>query len=322
MGDFAVDFLKRQMERGKTMSAYLFSGSDGERKKETARAFAKALNCEKRRLFEPCDCPSCHKIQAGIHPDVQWYGADEEESSIKIDTIRELQNWLSLKPYEGKVKVFILNEAGRLTRDAQNALLKSLEEPPPQSVLVLLVRNKTELLETVVSRLAGIGMTPYAESELAGILEEEGASKPDARFLARFSAGNLEQAREWAGSSWVAQKDDFLKTVLNDPVNGLERLAAKSKEDVIEFLNVLSGWVRDACFVRSRSGSGREGLFHENRLKELISFSDFRRPDELFDLFDAIEETKSALEDNVNQKLALARLQVIWNDFFAQAEKA
>ena len=133
-----IQVLSEQIEKQKVLSGYLLSGPDAERRIAIAKDFARALNCEENRRFQECDCKSCGKIESGNHPDVHWYGIDEDAASFKIETVREFQNWLALNPYEGLTKVLIFNKAHRLTQEAQYALLKSLEEPPPETVLLLL----------------------------------------------------------------------------------------------------------------------------------------------------------------------------------------
>ena len=114
-----------QYKLGQFYSSFLLTGEENEKKKQLATFFAKRLNCENKKFSETCECSSCARIVSGAYPDVKWFGLDEDAASIKIEEVRELQSWLNLKPYEAKVKVFILFDAGRLTTEAQNALLKN-----------------------------------------------------------------------------------------------------------------------------------------------------------------------------------------------------
>lgn len=311
----ATDFLIKQVIKQKFHSGYLLTGPDSERRKEIARGFSKALNCDKKNFFADCDCSSCQKINSGNHPDVKWYGVDEDVRSIKIDEIRDLQNWLSLKSYEGKVKVFILNEADRLTTEAQNALLKSLEEPPPQSVFILLAAKKSDLLDTVISRMVEVKMTPYSEAEIVTILKNDGVQLEDAKFLARFSQGNLGYAKKLSAPGWLKSNRETLKAVVNDKVQGFDSLATKPRKEALEFLSVFASFVRDLCVAKT--GEGANFLVSEDRAELLKSISRNKSPESIFTLFEDIEETKKAIEENANQKLAFARLQAIWRDFLA-----
>lgn len=167
--------ISAHLQRNRIAHTYLFSGPSGEAKVELALEFAKALNCEEiqkgdrplfpERGFEDCGCSSCGKIKRGTHPDVRRLGQDGEARSLKIEEIRTLLHTASLKPFEGRWKVFIFEGAERLTLEAANALLKTLEEPPEHSVFFLLVENKALLLETIQSRAVEIRLPPPPEKD-------------------------------------------------------------------------------------------------------------------------------------------------------------
>ncbi|MDD5218921.1 MAG: DNA polymerase III subunit delta, partial [Candidatus Omnitrophica bacterium] len=150
---FVTGILKTHVETGRLAATYILSGDVQSGKEEMAQALACALNCEEKKSFESCACASCMKILNGNHPDVRWLGkAEERARSIKIEEVRDMLNWVYLKPYEGEWKVFIVTEADRLTLEAANALLKTLEEPPARTIFCLLVENRSNLLETIQSR--------------------------------------------------------------------------------------------------------------------------------------------------------------------------
>ena len=165
--DFAVRILKSHIAKDRLAHTYLFTGGLGAAQRvgtrpapTLARDFAKALLCEKNRVFESCDCVSCRKIENQNHPDVCWLGRDADARSIKIETVREMLGWANLKPYEGRRKVCVFLDAERLTHEAQNALLRTLEEPPGDTVFCLLVESKSHLLETISSRAFEIRLPP------------------------------------------------------------------------------------------------------------------------------------------------------------------
>lgn len=149
--EFAIKVLTSHLGRDRLASTYLISGANREHREEFALAFASALNCEDDNYFVSCLCRSCHKINAAQHPDIRWMGMHEDKN-IKIEETREAAKWVYLKPYEGKRKVFIITDADRLTMDASNTLLKTLEEPPEKTVYLLLSESKSSLLETIQSR--------------------------------------------------------------------------------------------------------------------------------------------------------------------------
>ncbi len=155
-----VQLLQRSLERGRLSHAYLFSGGDLNELEAVARTLAKTLNCVNpvRRpgasfQSDCCDqCASCHKIDEELHPDVQWIRPESKSRIISIDQMRDLIQTISLKPTEAKWKVAVIVAADRLNVQAANAFLKTLEEPPPNSIILLLTTEPERLLETILSR--------------------------------------------------------------------------------------------------------------------------------------------------------------------------
>lgn len=195
--------LATQVRRQRIGHAYLFTGPEGPDKVELALAFARALNCEKQKVFEACDCLSCRKIEKGIHPDVRRFGQDEKSRSIKIEEVRALIHDASLKPYEGRWKVYLVEGAERLTPDAANALLKTFEEPAGHSVFLLLVENKSHLLETLQSRSFEIRVAPRPESEPA-------VNRLRERLEAGGWKGYLAELRETARPGLLSELESLL----------------------------------------------------------------------------------------------------------------
>ena len=171
---------------------YLVTGPQGPEKDELVKGFAKALNCEGKTGKVPgtnpvpgtfsgdrCGCASCGKIERGTHPDVQWFAADKKSGAVKIEEVRARLHQASLRPYEGKWKVFIIGQAENLTLESAHTLLKTLEEPPEHSVFLLLVEHKSHLLETLQSRGVEIRVPPGPqpdprEDEKIRVLESGG----------------------------------------------------------------------------------------------------------------------------------------------------
>ncbi|MCX5778890.1 MAG: DNA polymerase III subunit delta' [Elusimicrobia bacterium] len=214
----AKDIIAGQILSGKIPHAYLFLGPDGVGRKKMALELAKTLNCHHPNtpialgtspaavLTEPCDhCLSCKKIDTATHPDVQtidfeWQARREnkeleKQRSIKIETIRAVQHEISLKPTEGRWKVFIIDPAEKITLDAANCLLKTLEEPPRWTMLILLARHKENLPATIVSRTQSVPFGPLPEKDIvAWLILNGGLSNDDAHEIARLSEGSLTTA--------------------------------------------------------------------------------------------------------------------------------
>ncbi len=196
--DEAVVRLRESLARGRLAHAYLFVGRRGVGKELLARELAKALQCRQPGP-DPCDeCPQCLKVEHDNHPDVAFVRLLEgsrggtRRSQIVIDQVREeIQQPISYKPFEGKWKVFVVADAERMTEQAQNCLLKTLEEPPPRSVLVLLAERLEPFLPTVVSRCQVVRFRPLPSALVERILVEGHGLEPErARVLARLSEGS------------------------------------------------------------------------------------------------------------------------------------
>lgn len=150
----AVELLQRSLARGRLGHAYLFSGADLGELELVARTLAKTLNCEQPALPpDSCDtCTNCRKIDGNSHPDTQWVRPESKSRVIVIEQVRDLMQTMHLKPVHAEYKVGVIVAAERLKTEAANAFLKTLEEPPPKSILVLLTTEPGKILETILSR--------------------------------------------------------------------------------------------------------------------------------------------------------------------------
>jgi DNA polymerase-3 subunit delta' len=167
----SVELLQRSLARQRLGHAYLFSGDDLERLELVARTLAKTLNCQNPRQSpnvpgapDSCDaCLSCRKIESSNHPDVQWVRPESKSRVITIDQMRDLMQTIFLKPTEAQYKVAVIAGADRLNPQAANAFLKTLEEPPPRSVLILLSTEPGRILETILSRCLRLNFSAGVE---------------------------------------------------------------------------------------------------------------------------------------------------------------
>lgn len=173
----AFEILSGNIARGRIAHAYLFEGEKGIGKYLSARQFAKMLNClnnaDSDDGLDSCDrCRSCVKIDKKTHPDVLEIQV-EDGGQIKVDTIRGLEEFLSLKPFEGKWKIVLIDDADLMNVYAANAFLKTLEEPPEQSVIVLVTNKAQAMLETIISRCRRVHFTPLPYEEFKQLLDLE-----------------------------------------------------------------------------------------------------------------------------------------------------
>lgn len=183
--DRAIELIGRQLFSGRIPHAYLFVGSEGTGRKKTAFEIAKFLNCQNPGMTknspQPCDaCVSCRKIEKGIHPDIHlvnlsWQALlfDEDvskQTELKIDAMREMQKEISLKPAEGKWKIFIIEQAEKLSDESRDCLLKTLEEPSQNSMIMLLATSLNVLPKTVISRCQCIRFRHLSEGNISKII--------------------------------------------------------------------------------------------------------------------------------------------------------
>ncbi len=192
----AIGLLKKSVASGRISHAYLFYGPEGIGKELSAKNFAKLLNCRTPEKGDACDfCEDCVGIEKKRHPDLIWLRPQGPARVIPIEKIRDFQKAVSLKPYTGRWKIGIFPEAHTLKRDAASALLKTLEEPPKHTILILVTARPEILLPTIVSRCQAIRFSPMSREKLKGVLKKEySLNSREAETLSRLTEGRLGQA--------------------------------------------------------------------------------------------------------------------------------
>lgn len=248
---FAVTLIQRAIENNRLASTYLFYGPKGVGKELAARVFAKALNCEEL-TGDACDrCRSCTHIDKKGHPDINWFYPVGASRSIRIEQVRQLQRAISWKAYEGRVKVGIIVDADTLTPEAGNALLKTLEEPPPNSIFILISSLPEAILPTIRSRAQEIQFFNLPPSIVAELLEHKiGLSRQEAIFYSQLSIGSVGKVLE------LRDEDIFnrRKMILDILVKGSFSNMGELMEKVQEIIDNLQQFKEDLL-----ERSGKEG---------------------------------------------------------------
>ena len=309
--DRPVEIIKTYIENSRFEGGYLFAGPEGVGKMMAALALAKALNCSVSVTADCCEeCPSCKKIENNQHPDVHIISG--EESQVKIEAVRQLKKEMSLRPYEGEYKVFIIDNAHTLTPEASNCLLKILEEPPKKSLLILITDKPGLLFKTVISRCKVIKFLPLQRQELEAILSKDYKLESDfAHFLAYFSEGRLGRALSLKDDDIFSRKNNIIDKFVLSNKSGVEGFPAQKREDVRSLLNILATWFRDIYLLKV--GRPEQEIINFDRREEL--FSSLERFS-FFDLDTILNNISTAilcLEQNVNTRLLLYNLKVgLW----------
>lgn len=315
------EHLKKSIETGKISHAYIFHGEKGSGKKTLAELFARALQCEAAVAGEPCNqCRSCKQALHHNQPDI-LYVQHEKPAAISVEEIRRQVNGdIAIKPYSSERKIYIVDEAEKMNIQAQNALLKTLEEPPAYAVILLLTSNLEALLPTIRSRCVTLTMKSVSDIEIQRYLMQK-QHIPDykAGVCAAFARGNVGRAEQLAVSSdFEALKEEtvqLLKGISDRPVNDLAAFAkvkADKNSDTEGFLELLQMWYRDVLLYKAAKDS--HGLIFKEELQYIKKISAESTYEGINRICHAIEEAKSRLKSNVNAELTLEWLLVVCSE--------
>ena len=283
--------------------AYILAGDSGIGKSKIAREFAMELICEKHTGCG--ECPACRQFLADAYPDFFYMDAEGKES-IGIDRIREnIVNDVSIRPYHGKVKIYIIDEADKMTVGAQNALLKTIEEPPEYVVILLLVRNMSLLLETIRSRCIKLLLSVVSNDRIKSWLVEKGTSEDLAAVVASYSNGAPGIAKAMAESEDFAgmynQNVEFLKKIseasINDILLFIEELK-KRTGGFKDFINFLRLWYRDICILKLTKKTDNLVFIREEGI--ILRLSREYTLKKINSIIDLIDETETRLNSNVS----------------------
>lgn len=310
--DKPIEILKSYFKNPSLSAAYLFTGQEGVGKFLAAKNFAKALNCLNEGEDACGVCPSCLKIDKGLHPDVHFI-APEDTDIIRIEDIRNLKKDVFLKPYEAKKRVFIINDAHTLNAEAANALLKVLEEPPPHNLIILVTPKPGLLFKTVVSRCRIIKFAPLKRENLKNILfKDYSLHNHLAHFLAYFSEGRIGAALRLKDTDILSRKNKIIDGFIGLNKQGLENTIVEGRQNLRDCLNILAAWFRDLYLLKT--GLGHCELINLDRKSELLVSAGRYNFSELDKILENISDALFYTGHNINAKLLLSnlRMQVLW----------
>ena len=257
-----VEQLRRSAASGRSSHAYLFLGGAGAGKRLIANTFAKALQCEGEK--RPCDsCKSCHAFNHGNHPDVIYFQPLKNGKTYTIEDVREqLLETVDLKPFQYEKKIYIIEKADTLNIHSQNALLKTLEEPPAHAVFLLLAERAEAFLPTILSRVVVMKIRPLSAETIADYLMQAGHLAEESHILSAYAQGRIGQALELV-------EDEGFREMRQDILGKLEALPSMSEGEAyllakdlegykndLRFLDIMELWYRDLLTAKSLREEG------------------------------------------------------------------
>lgn len=309
-----IRHLKNAMKTGKISHSYIFTGAPGSGKKLLAGTFAMTLQCETGET-EPClKCDSCKKAIGKNHPDIIIVN-HEKPGTISIDEIREqVIHDVAIKPYCSPHKIYIVAEADLMTPQAQNALLKTIEEPPEYAVILLLTSNIDSLLPTIQSRCVRLDLKVVDDSLIKKYLMER-LQVPDyqAEIDVSFAQGSIGRAKEVATSEEFASMTANALKILKfankmevyELADEIKNISAE-KHNINDYLDIFQFWFRDVLMFKATREI--DNLVFKQEINYIREQASERSYENIEKILDALARTKVRLRANVNLELALELL--------------
>lgn len=299
---------------GNISHAYILSGEAGMGRKSLANAFALALLCEKGQA-DPCrQCHACKQVMSGNHPDL-IYVTHEKPASIGVDDVRrQINDTIQVKPYSSAHKIYIVDEAEKMTVQAQNALLKTIEEPPAYAVILLLTTNAEAFLPTILSRCVQLKLKPLKDGEVKDYLVSRmGVEMSQAEIYTAFARGNLGKAIHLADSEdfrhLYGELLDLLKNLKKSDISELLERIRTMKEDKLDIhqcLDFMQMWYRDVLMYKTTKDINL--LIFKDEFSTVNAMSTVSGYEGLERILTAIDKARIRLDANVNMELVMELL--------------
>ncbi|HPC85441.1 MAG TPA: DNA polymerase III subunit delta' [Smithellaceae bacterium] len=305
-----INMLQKAMSRNRVGHSYLFSGLSAVGKKALALEFARALDCEDAGLRQDaCDaCASCRKMMRGIHPDLHVLEAQTQ--FIRIEAVRGIQDQMTFRPLEGRKRIIIIDDADKMNEAAANALLKTLEEPSADNLLILVTARPFWLPQTILSRCRHVRFNPLATETVARFLTEQKRMEPaKASALASLSGGSIGRALEMDSEDMIAFRAGLSGLVRSDGIGEpMSRLALASflgqdKKRLQQGLSLLNSYFRDALVYKETWRASM--VINADDLPAVESLAGRLESGQLLHNIAVVEKSRQSLDMNTNKSLTL-----------------
>lgn len=311
----AVNILLKSLKEDNVSPSYIFIGSEGVGKKFTAIEFAKTINClNLNNNLESCNtCHTCNKINKQCCPDLKI--VEPIKGSIRIEQIRELRREIDLKPFENRKKIYIIENAEKMTIEASNCLLKTIEEPPEYAILILICMNIDSILPTIISRCQLIKFRLIDSSKIRKILLKKiDLEESKAELVSRLAQGSIGRAFKLIlDKEYFNRREkllDYLTKILPGKYDSnffinIEKILTDISE-MDEILEIILLWYRDILVVKKLGD--QKYIVNSDKVEALKEKSRVYSQKILIDILDYIEQIQEFIKKNINKRLVSERL--------------
>ena len=309
-----IEHLKNAIQMEKVSHAYIFNGENNSGKMMLAEAFATALQCEEHGTEGCMNCRSCRQAKEHNQPDI-IYVTHEKPNLISVDDIRhQLNNDIVIKPYSSKYKIYIVDEAEKMNAQAQNALLKTIEEPPAYGIILLLTTNADAFLPTILSRCITLNLKSVQEEMIKKhLMQKHQIPDYQAEVCAAFAQGNVGKAIQLASSgefnelksaalSLVKRLEDMDLYELNQQIKDI----SEYKNQIEEYFDLLTLWFRDVLYMKATNDVNN--LIFKDEVYDIKKQAAKRTYAGIENIRKALEDARTRLKANVNFDLVIELL--------------
>ena len=313
--DTIKEHLQNAIKLDRVSHAYIINGGLGAGKKMIAKIFAKALQCEAEGDNKPCNkCHSCIQTESGNQPDIIWV-RHEKPASIGVDDVRDqIISDMLIKPYSSRYKIYIIDEAEKLTVQAQNALLKTIEEPPAYGIVIFLTTNADIFLQTIISRCVLLDLKPLKESVVMDYLKDNyDVSEYERKFAADFAQGKIGRAKTIIESTEFAHlKNDVMHVIKNvkdmtaADIMAVVKDVTNYKLTIDDYLDLMAMWFRDVLMFKSTNDTNY--LIFSDEISLIKSQAEVMSYEGIQDILNSIDKVKVRLKANVNFDICIELL--------------